>query len=88
MSGHEPAAASGPRPTVDRMKLMLVLALSLLACVAALMARHGRRPHRGPTSRPGFIYERTATRRPVSMASLAGLAIVWVLALVVVFAQT
>jgi hypothetical protein len=70
------------------MKLMLVLALSLLACVVALMARHRPRPHRGATSRPGFIYERTATRQPTSMAALAGLAIIWVMALAVVFAQT
>lgn len=70
------------------MKLMLVLALSLLACVVALVARHRPRPHRGVTSRPGFIYERTATRRPVSMATLAGFAIVWVMALAILFAQT
>jgi hypothetical protein len=69
------------------MKLMLVLALSLLACVVALMARHRPRPHRGATSQPGFIYERTAVRRPPSMISLAGLALIWVMALAVLVAQ-
>ena len=69
------------------MKLMLLIALGLLACVATLASRRRPRTSRGVAGRPGFIYESTAARSPLSMTALLGLAMVWVMALAIVVAQ-